>query len=108
MKVTSKKKARSSTRRRRVLDKGRSPLKIAGKRSVEKRREATGKVTSGKARPAEGQRNAKRRTAARMRTPVVAKNADAGFVSAGTVAAYEPEGRGAPPALPTPIATFNI
>ena len=110
MKVTSKKKrARtSSSVRRRVRDKGRGSSKITGMRSVSKRDGTPLKAGSGKARHEERRRKAKQRKAKEMKTPAGAVKPGTGPVSSVAVPGHESESRGAPPPLPTPIATFNI
>jgi len=109
MKVTSKKKrARTGSQRRRGRGKGRSHSKSARMPRVGKRRGTLRRAVSGKARPAERRRRATRGADAEKKTPAAVK-AGAGVVfSAVPVPGHEPESRGAPPPLPTPIATFNI
>lgn len=110
MKVTSKKKKRARTSsggRRRVRDEGRGSSKIRGMRSVGKRHGTPMRVGSGRARDEE-RRKAKQRKVEEGRTPGAAVKASTGPVSSVPVPGREPESRGAPPPLPTPIATFNI
>jgi hypothetical protein len=110
MKVTSKKKrARtSSSGRKRVRDKGQGSCKITGMRSVSKRRGTPLGAGSGKARHEERRRKANQRKTKEMKTPAAAVKPGTGPVSSVPVPGHEPESRGAPPPLPTPIASFNI
>ena len=110
-KVTSKKKrARtSSSVRGRVRDKGRGSSKIRGMRSVSKRHGTPLRAGSGEVRlHEERRRKAKQRKAKEMKTPAAAVKPGTGPVSSVAVPGHESESRGAPPPLPTPIATFNI
>jgi hypothetical protein len=110
MKVTSKKKmARAAGQGRRVRGKARSDAKSAGTRSSGRRREAAAGAASEKGEPAERRRGARRRSVAEViERPALAARPGAGSGPAGAVSAYEPETRGTPPPLPTPIATFSI
>jgi hypothetical protein len=104
MKVAKKKKrAQASSRGRRVRDKGRAHPKIPKKRSAGKRRVKSARVASGEKKPAMRERKATQRAAAEVKIPALAEKP-----VAVAVLGFEPEGRGAAPPLPTPIATFNI
>ena len=104
-KKKKKKRARTSSETRRVREKGRIRGKGSGGRRAMKRRATAARRKVG---PGKGRQSPTREAAARIKRPGVATNGDASRVPAGPQGEFEPEGRGAPPPLPTPIATFNI
>jgi hypothetical protein len=105
MKVTKKKttKARASGRGTRGRDKGRSRSKVPKKRSVGKQRVAAARAYSGETRAAAADVKATRRVTSETMIAVPVEKP-----VASPVPGCGPEGRGAAPPLPTPIATFNI
>ena len=98
MKVTKKKQMRKSSQGERALNEKKSDAKAVRGQSVSKMRRETASCSS------DGNTSAMQREGADGKPIVeVAKKP----VPSG-LSACEPEGRGAPPPLPTPIATFNF
>jgi hypothetical protein len=101
MKVTKKKKVGKSRLRKRVKE-ARSHAKGRKFRRISKDPKESAKAEALKKRVVEKKQEAKTQEAAN------AKMAEKPARQPDSVSWCEPEGRGAPPPLPTPIATFNF